>query len=134
MNVPARWIASSLGVAASLLAGPLALADLDAYVRRDDGAFSWSVTGRAEAPAGTISHVALRSQVWQGIPWDHRLRIYEPAEPAHKDAVLLFITGGDHDSQPKPQDHAMGFTLARACGATCAVLPQVPNQPLLDGK
>ncbi len=134
MNVPARWIASAVGVAASLLTGPLAFADLDAYVRRDDGAFSWSVTSRTETPAGTISHVVLRSQVWQGIPWNHRLRLYEPAEPAHKDAVLLFLTGGDHDSQPKPQDNAMGFTLARTCGATCAVLPQVPNQPLLDGK
>jgi PhoPQ-activated pathogenicity-related protein len=134
MNRFSRGIATAVFVLATFLSGTLAMADLDDYVRRDDGAFTWSVTGRTETPAGTISYIELKSQVWQGIPWKHLLRIYEPAEPKTRDAVLLFITGGSHNSQPKPEDAVMGFTLARACGATCVVLPQVPNQPLLDGK
>jgi PhoPQ-activated pathogenicity-related protein len=129
-----HWIATAACLIAPSVSGTRAMADLDAYLRRDDGAFTWSVTGRTSTPAGTITYVDLKSQVWQGIPWKHRLRIYEPAEPRTRDAVLLFITGGSHDSQPKPEDAVTGFTLARACGATIAVLPQVPNQPLLDGK
>jgi PhoPQ-activated pathogenicity-related protein len=134
MNRYSRWIATAVCLTAPLASGTRAMADLDAYLRRDDGAFTWSVTGRTNTPAGTITYVDLKSQVWQGIPWNHRLRIYEPSEPKSRDAVLLFITGGSHDSQPKPEDAVMGFTLAHACGATIAVLPQVPNQPLLDGK
>ncbi len=134
MDRYSRWIATAVCLTAPLVSGTRAMADLDAYLRRDDGAFKWSVTGRTSTPAGTISYVDLKSQVWQGIPWNHRLRIYEPSEPKTRDAVLLFITGGSHDSQPKPEDAVTGFTLARACGATVAVLPQVPNQPLLDGK
>ena len=134
MNSPVRRIASAFGLVVSFLAGAPARADLEGYVRQDDGAFSWSVTNRRETPAGTITDIGLKSQVWQGIPWNHKLRIYEPAEVRYKDAVLLFITGGNQDSEPKPEDAVTGFTLARACGAVCAVLPQVPNQPLLGGK
>ena len=46
----------------------------------------------------------------------------------------LFITGGDNKREQKDEDHKMGFGLAQVCGARVAVLYQVPNQPLLEGK
>ena len=53
----------------------------------------------------------------------------------YPDAVLLFITGGSTTSKYNPdQDGASGFALAKLCGARVAVLPQVPNQPLLGDK
>ena len=76
----------------------------------------------------------LTSQVWQGITWKHELSVYEPREIAHADAMLLFITGGDHNSKQNEKDHKQAFMLAQLCGARVAVLRQVPNQPLLDGK
>ena len=85
-------------------------------------------------PAGTITTLALTSQVWQGITWKHELSVYEPREIAHADAMLLFITGGDHNSKQNDNDHKQAFMLAQLCGARVAVLRQVPNQPLLDGK
>ena len=72
--------------------------------------------------------------MWQGITWSHDLRVYEPREIVHPDAMLLFITGGDTNRKASDDDHKQAFGLAQVCGARVAVLPQVPNQPLLDGK
>ncbi len=121
-------VSGLLAVPASVFAG---LAD---YVNRPDPAFAWTLLSNHDTPEGKILHVKLTSQVWQDIPWVHQLRIYEPTRLTYPDAVLLFITGGSTDSQPKDEDHALAFGLAKACGARVAVLPQVPNQPLLGGK
>ena len=96
--------------------------------------FAWKVVRKETKPEGTVHHIKLTSQLWHGITWEHQLRIYEPAGLGEGDAVLLFITGGSTTSKPSDNDDAQGFALARLCGARCAVLPQVPNQPLLGGK
>jgi PhoPQ-activated pathogenicity-related protein len=132
--------AARLGVAtlATVILGNgssrVARAGLDEYVRKPDGAFAWTVGETRTTPAGTITSLKLTSQVWQGITWTHDLRVYEPREIAYTDAMLLFITGGDNDRQASDDDHKLAFGLAQLCGARVAVLPQVPNQPLLDGK
>ena len=107
-------------------------ADLDAYVKHVDGAFAWTADGRKGAPQGAIHDLSLTSQVWQGITWKHQLRIFDPSSAATTDTVLLLINGGDSGSPPGSGDAVLGFSLARACGARCAMLRQVPNQPLLD--
>ena len=121
-------------LAACLLAGSVARAGLEDYVKRDDGAFAWEVTERQDVGGGQVSRIRLTSQAWQGIPWRHRVDLYESPDAKRRDTVLLFITGGSHESQPKPDDDLTGFALVRACGAPVAVIHQVPNQPLLDGK
>jgi PhoPQ-activated pathogenicity-related protein len=118
---------------ATTLAGT-ARPDVFEYVAKPDPAFAWTQWSNNDTPAGKVYHITLTSQVWRGIPWTHKLRIYEPANYQYKDHMLLFITGGSTDSQPRPEDDDQGFALANACGARIAVLPQVPNQPLLDGK
>ena len=110
-------------------------AGLDSYVKRADPAFEWSVVSTDRTPLGVVHHIKLKSQVWQSIPWEHQLRIHEPDDLKYPDAVLLFITGGGTTSTYNPvKDGAMGFALAKLCGARVAVLPQVPNQPLLGDK
>ncbi len=109
-------------------------AGLDEYVRKPDTAFAWAQAANHETPAGKIVSIKLTSQVWQGITWKHELTVYQPQEIAFPDAMLLFITGGDQTSTPNDDDHKQGFGLAKLCGARVAVLRQVPNQPLLDGK
>ncbi len=111
-----------------------ARADLDEYLKKPEPAFAWSQTGTASSKAGVVTSIKLTSQVWQGITWSHDLRVYEPREIVHPDAMLLFITGGDSQRQASDDDHKQAFGLAQVCGARVAVLPQVPNQPLLDGK
>ncbi len=136
-----RWLAvvrSGLtlfvvGVASAGMPGNVR-ADLDEYIKKPDPAFAWSQTGNISAKAGIITSIKLTSQVWQGITWSHDLRVYEPREIVHPDAMLLFITGGDTERKASEDDHKQAFGLAQLCGARVAVLPQVPNQPLLDGK
>jgi PhoPQ-activated pathogenicity-related protein len=111
-----------------------ARADLDEYVKKPDSAFAWSETSSVNTKAGVVTSIKLTSQVWQGITWNHDLRVYEPREIVHPDAMLLFITGGDTERKASDDDHKQAFGLAQVCGARVAVLPQVPNQPLLDGK
>jgi PhoPQ-activated pathogenicity-related protein len=122
--------------AISLLAGSAreARAGLDEYVKKPDPAFAWSVGETRTTASGTITSIALTSQVWQGITWTHDLRVYEPRQILYPDAMLLFITGGDSERRANDDDHKQAFALAQVCGARVAVLPQVPNQPLLDGK
>jgi PhoPQ-activated pathogenicity-related protein len=115
-------------------AAPFARAGLEDYVKKPDPSYAWAQISNHATPAGTIHSLKLTSQVWQGITWSHDLRIYEPSEVVFPESVLLYITGGSADSKPKDEDHKLAFGLARLCGARVAVLPQVPNQPLLDGK
>jgi PhoPQ-activated pathogenicity-related protein len=126
-----RWAAFWLGVAPSALA---TAGGLDDYVKRPDPTFAWKVTGEDATEAGRVVHLDLTSQTWKGIAWKHQLRVYEPKAVKYPDAMLLFITGGNTESQPKADDHQFGFALANLCGGRVAVLPQVPNQPLLGGK
>lgn len=111
-----------------------AKAGLEDYVRREDPSFAWNEVEERETPLGKVYAINLTSQTWQGIKWQHKFRIYEPKGPLRQDAVLLFITGGANGNAPSPEEDASGFTLAQVCGARCALLKQVPNQPLLDGK
>jgi len=124
-----------LTVGLALAVAPRAArAGLDEYVKQPDAAFSWAQSSNHQTPAGNIISLKLTSQVWQGITWKHELMVYEPREITYPDAMLLFITGGDNNSQPGDGDHKQSFALAQLCGARIAVLHQVPNQPLLDGK
>jgi PhoPQ-activated pathogenicity-related protein len=137
-----RWGLSSLRRVLAMIAGGLSIlgmsgiarAGLDEYVKKPDPAFAWSEAGSGSTPAGTYTELKLTSQVWKGITWNHALYVYQPSPLAHADAVLLFITGHDNGFKPGLDDHKSAFTLARACGARVAVLHQVPNQPLLEGK
>lgn len=125
-------LAACLAVCA--LANTSAHADLEEYVKAPDAAFAWTHKGTDESEAGKAHRIELTSQVWQGITWTHDLRVYEPTKLEYPGPMVLFITGGRNGGQPKADDHALGFGLAKLCGARVAVLRQVPNQPLLDGK
>ena len=133
-----RILAAALGAlltpAATSFCPAATEADLAAFVAEPDPSFAWSLTESVESTAGTVHHLDLTSQTWRGIPWRHRFRVYEPADGAGGDVMLLFITGGGSDSQPGPEDDAQGFAMAEAGRCRVAVLPQVPNQPLLGGR
>jgi PhoPQ-activated pathogenicity-related protein len=134
MSRRARGISWVLGLAAVVAAVEPATAGLDEYVKKEDASFKWSVANTEKLPGGTVHQMRLTSQVWQGISWVHNLSIFEPEEVTYPDAVLLFITGGSVTSKPSREDAALAMALSKLCGARVAVLPQVPNQPLLGDK
>ena len=130
-----RLILALLALGPVLEAPGLARADLDAFVRRPDPTFSWKHMESRSLPEGRVHRLALTSQTWQGRPWTHALQIFEPADIKHPQLMLLFLTGGSNrDGQATFPNMGEGLELAKACGGRVAILPQVPNQPLLDGK
>lgn len=129
-----HWSAPLAAGLIALTTGAAAHADLFGYVQRPDPSFAWKQRDNHDTPAGKIVEIQLTSQTWREIPWHHQLRVYVPKEVKYPKQMLLFISGGSTTSQADAEDHAMGLGLAELCGARVAVLPQVPNQPLLGGK
>ncbi|WP_152050449.1 PhoPQ-activated pathogenicity-related family protein [Tautonia marina] len=117
-----------------VLMTPAIHADLPSYIEAPDPSYSWEQTKNDTTALGTVHHLTLTSQTWREIPWTHQFRIYEPAVVEHEDMMVLFITGGSSRSEHRPTDDLLAFTLARAAGCRVAVLPQVPNQPLLGDR
>jgi PhoPQ-activated pathogenicity-related protein len=110
---------------------PLASADLRSYVQADDEAYRWEPRAQTDRPDGlTVHELQLTSQVWQGIPWRHRLQVLTPRTiPDLQPLVLLLITGTD----PAAQEVRDGRVMAQALRAPVAILHDVPNQPLFGG-
>lgn len=107
------------------------------YMERPEPDFGWKLLNTVNLGANKVHHLELTSQKWQGIVWKHNLIVYEPAELAHKEHMLVFVNGGGTDSVGKTlqlKDMAVGIALSNFCGARIATLHQVPNQPLMDGK
>jgi PhoPQ-activated pathogenicity-related protein len=119
-----------LGALAGLLAAAPASAGLLEYVRKPEPAYAWKLAGSKETPAGTVYDIDLVSQTWQGITWKHRLQVYQPKGVAPAETMTLINTGGG----PGATGSAVGLLLAQKIGAPVAVLFDIPNQPLFDGK
>ena len=100
---------------------------LQAYVGRVHPECSWSVSSTALPDGGVAFEVALVSQRWQGGLWSHRLWCVDPGPGTRRGPALLHITGsGDRD-----RDMARLHVLAARLERPCALLADVPNQPLL---
>ncbi|MEO8626983.1 MAG: PhoPQ-activated protein PqaA family protein, partial [Betaproteobacteria bacterium] len=105
-------------------------AGLQSYVDRSESAFTWTVTDNEIHSRGTLYKLHLVSQLWQGIAWEHQIRVYVPVRNDTPATILLSITG---DSSRGFNDE-QGMQMANALHAPYAILYDVPNQPLLDGK
>jgi len=104
------------------------------YMARREGVFEWQLREKVSFESGTIYDVDLTSQCWQDVVWRHVLQIYEPPRIEYPEHILLFVTGGTNDRRPGRDNVLLGTRLASLCGARVAMLFQVPNQPLLDGR
>jgi PhoPQ-activated pathogenicity-related protein len=117
----------------SLAAGPLR-ADLAEYLAEPDPSFAWELKSKTEVPNATLYELRLTSQTWHDIVWQHNLLVFVPANPSPAGAALLLIDGGSQnklDQKPGMDAILYGSMLAGKVGVPCAVLKQVPNQPLL---
>jgi PhoPQ-activated pathogenicity-related protein len=109
----------------------LAAANLQRYVTADDPVYRWEYVAQMSPQEGLVVHeVQLISQVWQGVTWQHRLRIITPQ--ASKDVsslALLLVTG----TGAAEQEWREALFMARALRAPVALLSDIPNQPLFGG-
>jgi len=108
--------------------------EIDRFMAKPEPDFAWRIVDERKLEGATVIHVNLASQRWQGILWQHALMVYEPTVVSHSEHMLLFVTGGSTGRAPGSQDVALGIAMANLCGARVAVLHQVPNQPLMDGR
>src|SRR5947209_8646325 len=125
------WLRTLSSLVFALLAVAPLRAGLDEYVARPEPAFAWQIREKKTEAAGHVYDLTLTSQTWQGIDWKHRLLVFVPAYTAPTNTILLLNTGGNGD---RPSDRALGLTLAGKIRAPVAVLFNIPNQPLFEGK
>lgn len=109
-------------------------ADLAEYLAKPDPSYAWELKSKTDVPNATLYDLRLTSQTWEGILWQHNLLVFVPANPAPAGAAVLLIDGGSIaklDQKPGMDAILYGSMLAGKVGVPCAVLKQVPNQPLL---
>jgi PhoPQ-activated pathogenicity-related protein len=131
MSIPERHLSSVLALVLAS-AAPLH-ADLAGYLAKPDPSYAWESRGKTELGETTLYDLRLTSQSWEGIVWQHNLQVFVPKNPSPAGAALLMIDGGSQGSlDKKPAGDALlyGSMLAAKVGVPCAVLKQVPNQPL----
>lgn len=107
-----------------------ARADLHEYLKKPEPAYSWKLKEKKVYPPGTTYELALVSQAWQTIEWQHAVVIYQPKDIKPRDVMFLWVTGG----KPNLGNAALGLELATRMQAPVAFLYDIPNQPLFDGK
>jgi PhoPQ-activated pathogenicity-related protein len=103
---------------------------LENYVRKPDTNFNWTQMSQRETNGFTVTHLELRSQQWREHLWKHNLRIVRPPKVTNPNMAFLFITGSSSGSRYLQ----LLQTVAGQAGVIAAVLTDVPNQPLYDGR
>lgn len=103
---------------------------LSNYVYAADNHFKWKQVDQIRTGGVAITQLELTSQKWRDITWKHNMRIVRPAKMRHPEIAFLFVTGSGSGRRQLPYLKMV----AERAGCMAAVVCQVPNQPLFDGK
>ena len=103
---------------------------LEDYVSASDAHYNWKKTVTTREKFGTVYRLEMVSQHWRNQFWSHHLIVVRPNQVRNPHIAFLFVTG-DGDGSKNVELLA---TLADRAGALAAVITQVPNQPLYDGR
>ncbi|MCG6188064.1 PhoPQ-activated pathogenicity-related family protein [Maribellus maritimus] len=112
---------------------------LQSYLNNGDKSFAWEVEEKMEADGVTLYRIIFTSQKWRELIWKHELTVMVPDDLKYQDA-LLFITGGSiKNGEPNihewDKDEIILFSqIAKTNKAITAIVWQIPNQPIFDGK
>jgi PhoPQ-activated pathogenicity-related protein len=110
---------------------PIGSAELQRYVTADDPVYRWEHVAQTSPQEGLVVHeLRLISHVWQGITWQHRLRIILPQVPPDLPSLVLLLVTGTGAAE---QEWREALFMARALRAPVALLSDIPNQPLFGG-
>jgi PhoPQ-activated pathogenicity-related protein len=124
---------------------PEASSALEDYVKQPDASYAWKLRQRGKQGSGEYAELILTSQTWHGIVWKHQLFLYRPAKVNPSKQALLLIDGGSWSgslekapevSQPAalPDKVKLITMLADLMQTPIAVVRQVPEQPIFDGR
>src|SRR5579862_3702898 len=125
-----KCMLGALALCMALAPAAPARADLDAYLKKPEPAYRWTLEAKTQNEGITVYDIRMTSQTWQGMEWKHRLQLFVPDHPATPHFCGLYNTGGDGGGG----DTLLGMTAARLSGAPFAILFGIPNQPLYGGK
>ncbi|MGC8819849.1 MAG: PhoPQ-activated protein PqaA family protein [Fervidobacterium sp.] len=99
----------------------------------NSGVPSYSVVSESKSIFdGNIFILDLKSQVWRGIEWNHKVAVYIPKRLLYKSHAILFVTGSAPKSLADNLNQYINF--AELTGAPFVILWDVPNQPLFGLK
>ena len=107
----------------------IARADLAEYIKKPEPKYSWKLKDKTVGQQGTTYELELVSQEWHDIVWKHQLEVYQPKDVAPNATMLIYNTG-----RWNILNRVLGFELAQKIKAPVAILYDIPNQPLFDGK
>jgi PhoPQ-activated pathogenicity-related protein len=138
-------ICISLAVAKEPVALPEASTSLQDYIKRPDPSYAWHVRQRGKQGTGEYAELILTSQTWRDVVWKHQLFVYRPAKVKDAAQALLLIDGGSWSDDmnspadngkpaPLPEKAQLLMLLADMMQTPIAVIRQVPEQPMFDGK
>ncbi len=103
---------------------------LESWINKADRSVHWEKLSAVDKKGFQCLTLKLHSQVWQGIPWTHSMRVVMPPELKREKTTLLFITG---DGKADKLDEIL-ISYAAGTGMIAACVLDVPNQPLFDGR
>ena len=128
-HLTAAGVLAALAVA--LACASAASVDLGNYVKADDQAYRWEHLAQTDRADGTTVHeLRVVTQVWQGITWQHRLRVITPQNPRDLPTVGFLIVSGSDAAERELHEAAF---MALRLNAAVAILHDIPNQPLFGG-
>jgi len=108
--------------------------ELDAYLKLKDDSYQWEIVEKRTDSPSQSWLVELTSQTWHGITWKHYMLVVRPEKLKYADSSILFINGGGIGRKPSNNDWILTNMLAAQTNSFVALLFQVPNQPLFDGR
>lgn len=122
--------ALAVALTVSLAMDACLASNLLSYVRQPDDSYHWEKVSQSSTPTGSKTILSLTSQTWQGIVWKHSIELYVPSECKYPQTAMLIITGGGGGGESA----MVGQIVASVVKCPVAILFQIPNQPLFDGK
>ena len=108
------------------------------YMGNGDKSFQWELKDSTALGSVMAYHLLLTSQKWHDITWRHQLTVFVPKDRKYEDA-LFFITGGSNKEEQPNWSSKDGLWPALSAFAAknksiVALIKQVPNQPIFDGR
>jgi len=100
------------------------------YVARPDPLFSCHEVSDSNNGTERVLRYTVTSQQWHETAWKHDLVVVVPRNAAPDAPMFLHVTGSSDGTRELP----FLSEIAANAGVPAAVITQVPNQPLFDGR